>query len=148
MMEQLTFKLLLTRFGFDDILPDFKALYQSNQPRQAQYANWEAYRSIYQALQKYDVSESQYAIYLASRWEGCSPMIDMNCSVYNPKDEDNNYYPVASYSPWSALLGMKIHIDEDVAITLQELTAGLLWEITYYGETEEKIQDHLGKLSK
>lgn len=39
MMEQLTFKLLLTRFGFDDILPDFKALYQSNQPRQAQYAN-------------------------------------------------------------------------------------------------------------
>ncbi len=148
MMEQLTFKSLLTWFDFDDILPDFKALYQRNQPKQAQHANWETYRSIYQTLQKYDVSESQYAIYLASRWEGCSPMIDMNCSVYDPKDEDSNYYPVASYSPWSALLGMKIHIDEDVAITLQELTAGLLWEITYYGETEEKIQEHLGKLSK
>ena len=75
-------------------------------------------------------------------------MIDMNCSIYNPKDEDSDYYPVASYSPWSALLGMDIHIDEDVTITLQELTAGLLWEITYYGETEEMIQEHLEKLFK
>ena len=83
-----------------------------------------------------------------SRWEGCSPMIDMNCSVYDPKDEDSDYYPVASYSPWSALLGMDIHIDEDVTITLQELTAGLLWEITYYGETEEMIQEHLKKMFK
>ena len=147
-MEQLTFKSLLTQFSFDDILPEFKALYQRNQPKQAQHANWEAYRSVYQKLQIHDVSESQYAIYLVSRWEGCSPMIDMNCSVYNPKDEDSDYYPVASYSPWSALLGMDIHIDEDVTITLQELTAGLLWEITYYGETEEMVQEHLEKLFK
>ena len=46
-MEQLTFKSLLIRFGFDDILPEFKALYQRNQPKQAQHANWEAYRSVY-----------------------------------------------------------------------------------------------------
>ena len=138
-MEQLTFKSLLTQFSFDDILPEFKALYQRNQPKQAQHANWEAYRSVYQKLQTHDVSESQYAIYLVSRWEGCSPMIDMNCSIYNPKDEDSDYYPVASYSPWSALLG---------TITLQELTAGLLWEITYYGETEEMVQEHLEKLFK
>ena len=45
-MEQLTFKSLLTRFSFDDILPEFKALYQRNQPKQAQHANWEAYRSV------------------------------------------------------------------------------------------------------
>lgn len=147
-MEQLTFKSLLTQFCFDDILPEFKSLYQRNQPKQAQHVDWEAYRSIYQALQKHEASESKYAVYLASRWEGCSPMIDMNCSVYNPKDEDSCYYPVASYSHWAALLGMKIHIGEDVVITLQELTAGLLWEITYYGETEGKIQEHLGELSE
>ena len=45
-MEQLTFKSLLIRFGFDDILPEFKALYQRNQPKQAQHANWEAYRRL------------------------------------------------------------------------------------------------------
>ena len=80
-MEQLTFKSLLTRFSFDDILPEFKALYQRNQPKQAQHANWEAYRSVYQKLQMHDVSESQYAIYLVSRWEGCSLMncLDVDC---------------------------------------------------------------------
>ena len=82
-MEQLTFKSLLTQFSFDDILPEFKALYQRNQPKQAQHAKWEAYRCVYQKLQTHDVSKSQYAIYLVSRWEGCSPMIDTNCSVYS-----------------------------------------------------------------
>lgn len=51
-MEQLTFKSLLTRFSFDDILPEFKALYQRNQPKQAQHANWEAYRSVYQNFRR------------------------------------------------------------------------------------------------
>ena len=147
-MKQLTLKSLLTRFCFNDILPEFKALYQQNQPKQVQHANWEAYRKVYQALQTHNISESPYAIYLASRWEGCSPMIDMNCSVYDPKDEDSNYYPVASYSPWAVLLGMNIHIGEDVTITLQELIAGLLWEITYYGETEEMVQKNLDELFK
>jgi hypothetical protein len=49
---------------------------------------------------------------------------------------------------WLVDTGMDIHIDEDVTITLQELTAGLLWEITYYGETEEMIQEHLKKMFK
>ncbi len=47
-MEQQTFKSLLNQFSFDDILPEFKALYQQNQPKQVQHANWEAYRSVYQ----------------------------------------------------------------------------------------------------
>ena len=66
-MEQQTFKALLNQFSFDDILAEFKALYQQNQPKQVQHANWEAYRSVYQKLQMHDVSESQYAIYLVSR---------------------------------------------------------------------------------
>ena len=31
---------------------------------------------------------------------------------------------------------MEIVVDGDVQITPQELTAGLFWEITYYGGTE------------
>lgn len=34
-------------------------------------------------------------------------------------------------------MGMEIVIDEDVLITSEELTTGLLWKITYYGGTEE-----------
>lgn len=131
--EHLTFKYLLTRFNFDDILPDFKHLYQKNAPDSYQRMNWEVYGKVYQNLQSHGVSESRYIIYLASRWERCSPMIDMNCSVYD-KNTDEVFQPMATYAPISEILGMNITIEHDIIITPQELTAGLFWEITYYGQ--------------
>lgn len=130
--EHLTFGYLLSRFSFDDILPDFKHLYQKNALDSFRNADWEAYRKVYQNLQSHEISETRYVLYLASRWEGCSPMIDMNCSVYD-KDADEIFQPMATYDSWSEILGMKIIIEHDIIITPQELTAGLFWEITYYG---------------
>lgn len=130
--EHLTFKYLLTRFSFDDILPDFKHLYQRNASDSFLKTDWEKYRTVYQNLQNREISETRYVLYLASRWEGCSPMIDMNCSVYD-KDADEIFQPMATYASWPEILGMKIIIEHDVIITPQELTAGLFWEITYYG---------------
>lgn len=76
-MEQLTFKHLLTRFSFDDILTDFKTLYQINAPESFQETDWETYRKIYQRLQELDVAQSDYVVYLSSRWEGVSPLIEI-----------------------------------------------------------------------
>lgn len=130
--EHLTFKYLLTRFSFDDILPDFKHLYQRNASDSFLKTDWEKYRTVYQNLQNREISETRYVLYLAPRWEGCSPMIDMNCSVYD-KDTDEVFQPMATYAPISEILDMNITIEHDVIITPQELTAGLFWEITYYG---------------
>ena len=146
-LEHLTFKYLLTRFSFDDILSDFKTLYQRNAPKSFLKANWEAYRKVYLFLQQLKLSESKYCIYLASRWEGCSPLIDMNCSIYDKK-RDEICQPMATYPRWSEILGMRIIIEYDIIIRPQELTAGLLWEITYYGETEEMVQKHLEEMFK
>ena len=146
-MEHLTFKYLLTRFSFDDILSDFKTLYQRNAPKSFMKANWEAYRKVYLFLQQLKLSESKYCIYLASRWEGCSPLIDMNCSIYDKK-RDEICQPMATYPRWSEILGMRIIIEYNIIIRPQELTAGLLWEITYYGETEEMVQKHLEGMFK
>ena len=146
-MEHLTFKYLLTRFSFDDILSDFKVLYQRNIQESYLKVDWEAYRKVYQYLQQLELSESKYCIYLASRWEGCSPLIDMNCSIYD-KNKDEIYQPMATYPRWSEILGMRIIIEYDIIIRPQELTAGLLWEITYYGETEEMVQKHLEGMFK
>ena len=146
-LEHLTFKYLLTRFSFDDILSDFKTLYQRNAPKSFMKANWEAYRKVYLFLQQLKLSESKYCIYLASRWEGCSPLIDMNCSIYDKK-RDEICQPMATYPRWSEILGMRIIIEYNIIIRPQELTAGLLWEITYYGETEEMVQKHLEGMFK
>lgn len=146
-LEHLTFKYLLTRFSFDDILSDFKTLYQRNAPKSFLKANWEAYRKVYLFLQQLKLSESKYCIYLASRWEGCSPLIDMNCYIYD-KNGDEICQPMATYPIWSEILNMRIIIEYDMIIRPQELTAGLLWEITYYGETDKMIQEHLEKMFK
>ena len=146
-LEHLTFKYLLTRFSFDDILSDFKTLYQRNAPKSFLKANWEAYRKVYLFLQQLKLSESKYCIYLASRWEGCSPLIDMNCSIYD-KNGDEICQPMATYPIWSEILNMRIIIEYNMIIKPQELTAGLLWEITYYGETDKMIQEHLEKMFK
>ncbi len=69
-------------------------------------------------------------IRLVSRWEYCSPMVDMNCSVYD--SSDNIIAPLATYHPVNDALGMEV-VEDDVEITETELTAGLFWELTYKG---------------
>ena len=54
--------------------------------------------------------------------------------------------PMATYPIWSEILDMRIVIEYDIIIRPQELTAGLLWEITYYGETEKMVKEHLEEL--
>lgn len=135
-----TFKSLLNQYGFDEILPAFQALYSYNEPKQAENMNWEGYREIYQSLRDLPETKTALHIRLSSRWEGCVPMIDMNCAVMEGKYTCG---PVALYLSWSEIIGMKIVIDNDVFLTPQELVAGLLWEITYYGGSEEMAKYNL-----
>ena len=135
-----TFKSLLAQYNFDEILPAFKALYSYNEPKQAANLNWEGYREIYQSLRDLPETKTTLHIRLSSRWEGRVPMIDMNCAVMEGK---NTCGPVATYLSWSEIIGMKISIYKDIKITPQELVAGLLWEITYYGGSEEMAKYNL-----
>lgn len=131
----MTFRDLLEQFGFDEIAPAFKALWQQNAPEQAVRFDMEGWRKIYHSIQEIKPVHSPCYIRLGYRWEGCMPMIDMNCSVY-AKNDNERCYPLSNHSQWAESIGMEIMIDEDVQISPQELTAGLLWEITYYGGTE------------
>ena len=131
----MTFKDLLEQFSFDEIAPTFKALWQQNVPEQAVRFDMEGWRKVYHSIQEIKPVHSPYYIRLGYRWEGCMPMIDMNCSVY-AKNANERCYPLSNHSQWTESIGMEIMIDEDVQISPQELTAGLLWEITYYGGTE------------
>ncbi|MBU3836823.1 MAG: hypothetical protein H9777_00545 [Candidatus Phocaeicola faecigallinarum] len=49
----------------------------------------------------------------------------MNCSVYSKTDHRLDC-PVANYNSWVEILRVDIQFDDDVEITTQELTAGLL----------------------
>lgn len=52
------------------------------------------------------------------------------------------------YQSWSEIVSMDIFINEDVEISPEELAAGLLWEITYYGGSEEISAQNRNNLSE
>ena len=123
---------VITDFS-EEGLKDFLNWY-SNVPELTERLDMNKWKRIYQSIQCIQEEPSDYYIKLVCRWESCSPMIDMNCSVYTRTDHQL-VCTMAEYHSWAEILGMDIQIDDDVEITAQELTAGLLWEITYYGGT-------------
>ncbi len=121
----MTFKDLLEQFSFDEIAPAFKTLWQRNAPEQAARLDMEGWRKIYHLIQEIKPVHSPYYIRLGYRWEGCIPMVDMNCSVY-AKEDNALCYPLSNHSHWAESVGMEIVIGEDVKIAPKELVAGLL----------------------
>ena len=137
----MNFKNLLEQYSFEDIFPDFMELWKINAPELAERLDKDGWKRIYQNILSLNVNPSDYYIRLVCRWERCTPMLDMNCSVYS-KSDHQLVCPMAAYSLWTEILEMDIQIDDDVEITAQVLTAGLLWEITYYGSTAEMSNEN------
>ena len=117
------------QYDFAEIYPIFAALWQNNEPGSAGPINMGGWKGIYYEIRALGDKPSGYYICLNCRWEGCSPMVDMNCLVCEKKN-GRPISPVALHASWSEILGMEIVVDANVRITPQELTAGLLWEIT------------------
>ena len=135
----MTFKELFSQFSFAEIRPAFLDLWQANEPKQVGHLDLGKWERIYLNVQALEAKSPQYYIRLVWRWETCSPMIDMNCSVYDKADNHLNC-PVACYPSWSEIAGMEVVVEKDIVITPQELVAGLLWEITYFGGTEDMAE--------
>ena len=131
----MTFRDLLWRYSFEKIKPAFIGLWWSNAPERAKLLDLNKWEKIYQRIQSLKSEVSDYYIYLHVRWEGCSSMVDMNCAVYS-KESGRHEGPMSCYPSWTEVVGMEVVVGENVEIAPQELTAGLFWEITYFGGTE------------
>ena len=140
----MTFKKLFSQFSFAEIKPAFLNLWQTNEPKLVEHLNLDKWEKIYQNIQALEPTISQYYIRLGYRWENCSPIIDMNCSVYD-KTDNHRDCPVACYPSWSEIAGMEVVVEKHIVITPQELVAGLLWEITYFGGTEEIARKNMDR---
>lgn len=114
------FKVLFSQFSFAEIRPAFLNLWQTNEPKLVGHLDLDKWERIYQNVQVLDAKSSQYYIRLVWRWETCSPMIDMNCSVYDKVDNHLDC-PMACYPSWSEIAGMEVVVEKDIVITPQEL---------------------------
>lgn len=103
----MTFKELFSQFSFAEIRPAFLNLWQTNEPKLVEHLDLDKWERIYQNVQALEAKSSQYYIRLGYRWETCSPMIDMNCSVYDKVDNHLDC-PMACYPLWSEIAGMEV----------------------------------------
>lgn len=126
---------LIQKYQFADFKDEFIVLWKFNAPNE-NTSKWEHYETIYKRLSRFERTPSEYSIRVSDRWEGCSPMVDMNCAVYDKASELQG--PLATHDI-SEALDMPITIDEDVQMTEKELLAGLLWEITYYKDNAQTL---------
>lgn len=77
---------LLEQYSFEDIFPDFMELWKINASESAERLDKDGWKKRYHYIQSLNIKPSDYYILLVCRQEGCSPMIDMNCSVYSKVD--------------------------------------------------------------
>ena len=129
----MTAKELFNLFSFKEIAPDFIALWKTNEPKQDEHLDIEKWEQLYQRIQNLEASPSNNYIYVGYRWERMIPKLDMNCCVHQ-KGDDERICTLAEYPDWQEVMGMEILIEDDIELSPQKSAAGLLWEITYYGE--------------
>ncbi|NHJ40325.1 MAG: hypothetical protein FK731_09860 [Asgard group archaeon] len=62
-------------------------------------------------------------------------------------DPENEYYYGISMMPWEKWLGMEINQKSIEEYSLKDLLVHILWEMTYYGFTQEEIREIKEQLS-
>lgn len=129
---------LMQKYSYEETAPYLKHLFDVNSGEEHSLLSLKQWGILYNHWAgSVEGIPCPYHIRVVSRWEYCSPMIDMNCSVY----DSNNHpqWPLAEHRVSGEILGMKVCVDKDVTINNEELVAGLFWEMTYR-ETEDKVK--------
>lgn len=81
----------------------------------------------FNSLAKTAPARTIYHLHIVDRWEGTSPRIDMTCTVRDPDDEI--VYIIEDFPSLEELMGMEVFVDDDVELSMEEIIAGLLWEL-------------------
>lgn len=121
---------LFRKYSFEDIKFRLDHLFVVNSRYHLTQEACLKWKVIYDRLASSTPIDSDCHIYLATRWEYSSPMVDMNCTVCD--DEDKILYPLAEQKNKDEVLGMEVVVEDDVDIDELDLTAGLFWEMTYF----------------
>lgn len=127
-----SFRDLANQYEFDAVSPYILQLFGD--------APIDELKELYCKLKVCGTYATDKSIRIASRWEGCYPMIDMNACVLN--EQRVIVSPVAHCdSSLQELVNMDIYVDEEVQISENEVLAGLLLDmLTHEGGNKVDIK--------
>lgn len=109
----------LNLYEFKDLVPYIQQLYSC--------APIEDIKGLYEQMKNCKTILTEKTICVSARWEGCSPMIDMNACILDERRVIVS--PVGFYSSLSELINMNIYVEDSVCISKEEILSGILLEM-------------------
>ncbi len=108
------FKVLFSQFSFAEIRPAFLNLWQTNGTELVNYLGFGQMgkKNLSRTRQALEASSSRNSI-SAGMALGSSPMIDMNCSVYDKVGQSLDC-AMACYPSWPEMAGMEVVVEKDI----------------------------------
>ena len=131
---------LLKKTNFDDVLSEILRLYKD------QEKNREGYRKVYEELLGRDPGpgEPGFRIELLSETsETGEPWL----ITHGIEDGEEISYGLELY-PWADLLGTEVTPETEAGFKAETIVAGCLYEMTFFGFTEDKIRETEERWSK
>lgn len=130
----MTFKELIAKYTFEDIKDELVALWRRNKPGEPDEQTLQEWRFVFgKRSNALLLGVSTGHILIKSSWKTEAQHVDMNFVVFDKNGRLQG--PVAAYS-LGEIPNIPIYIAEGVSLTEIELTAGLIWECTYYTQSE------------
>jgi hypothetical protein len=132
----MTFKELLDSLTDDTITASLHKLYYSDRPDY----NFTSYLTALKAIRALAPTESNLTIVVKAVTADSNPgdfveeFVDVDCR------DDNGKVWALDFVPWNKWLGSEVDAISLVGFGKAEIAAHCLWEMTFYGYTEEKIR--------
>ena len=134
---------VLDRGHFSHVTKFIHKEYYTDQPKSEQGPINCSYQAVIGELLELRSQKAQYAIYVHEKEERGEKFVDV--SLYC--DEDEETYAM-DLTDWADLIDAKIKNDLNTLTWQHELLGHILWEITFYGFTEDKVALELSKMKK
>lgn len=105
--------------------------------RSCQRKNLEGYKTVFETLLLMEAALTDFRIVVERTPDLFDPRYGYP-DVYGVKDGDDKRWSLV-FSPWAEWLGMEVHEESTKAFSVNQITAYCLHEMTFFGFTEDKV---------
>lgn len=133
----MTLKNILQNHTWPDISTVFLKIYPEADK------NMSGYKMVFDKLMKMESEETDMWLVVEIQISADETYFDVSGLHKHPKTEEEKYSQGIEFTPWCEWLGMEISKETTQEFTEQEIIVHCLYEMTYVGFYEEKIQNKL-----
>jgi hypothetical protein len=112
--------------------------------------NISGYQKVFEELLYIHPEDSEILIVVAHQKDDFDgeEYVDVSGKYANPKNEEEEFFQAIEFTPWNKWLGMEISPESLLHFSELEIISHCLYEMTFAGFEEKKIQEKLKRMEK